>query len=173
MLDRFGGTCVVGGVVLGVGMGEVLLGFCGGGVWMERARGDADRVGGVVEMPVAEDEWRSGMPGAGIRLPADWAVTKVGREVSELDIWEMGDWRCCGEVWITGGEEDRVDEASCDWFWKGSGFGLWLCPVVELESIDTWARASARSKVGRGRLPVLVRGRFAGAGLWFNCVGTW
>ena len=30
--------------------------------------------------------------------------------------------RGCGEVWITGGEKDRVDAASCEWFWKGRGF---------------------------------------------------
>jgi hypothetical protein len=146
---------VVDGVVVEIGV--LVLG--GGGVCSERARGDADRVGGVEEMPVIEDEWGSGM-----RLLGAWVETKVGREVSELDMWEIGDgWCiCCGEVWITGGEEDRVDVAS-KWFWKG--LGLWLCPVVELESMDMWPRASARSKVGSGRLPVLVRGRFAGGGL--------
>jgi hypothetical protein len=101
--------------------------------------------------------------GVGIRLLGAWEETKVGREVSELDKWESGDGWWFGEVWITGGEDDRVDDASCEWFWKG--FGLWLWPVVELESIDTCARASARSKVGSGRLPVFVRGRFAGVGL--------
>jgi hypothetical protein len=92
---------------------------------MDRARGDPDRVGGVVEMPVAEAEWRSGM-GVGMRLPVIWEETKVGRAVRELDMCEMG-VGCRpggGEVWITGGEEDSVDVASCEWFWKGEGLGL-------------------------------------------------
>lgn len=35
-----------------------------------------------------------------MRLPGACAATNVGREVSELDMWDIGDvwWSCCGEV---------------------------------------------------------------------------
>jgi hypothetical protein len=145
----------VSGDVIGV---NVLLALVvGGGVRVrDRERGDADRAppGVTTEMPDAELECWSATGVGSWELELGEEL-KVGRDVRELERWERG------EGWMTGGEEEREEAASCDWFWKGKGFGLWL---------ESWSdicdRGSDTSQLGVGRFPVLVRGRLVG--LWLS-----